>query len=85
MYIRVCVARGAQVVESWVELPAGASVAQAIQASGLAPQAWPGAVGVHGEVAGPGRVLQAGDRVELYQPLAVDPRTRRRERARRRG
>lgn len=74
-----------------VEVAAGATVADAVAASGLAevcpgidPAAGP--FGVFGERCGPERVLEAGDRVEIYRPLAMDPREARRRRARaRRG
>jgi len=42
----------------------------------------PGQVGVFGEVVAPGHLLEAGDRVELYRPLAQDPKEARRARAR---
>jgi putative ubiquitin-RnfH superfamily antitoxin RatB of RatAB toxin-antitoxin module len=41
-----------------------------------------GAVGVFGRVAAPGQSLEQGDRVEIYRPLAADPKTARRARAR---
>lgn len=74
-----------------VDLEPGATVTDAVAASGLA-EAFPeidvhaGPFGVFGERCAPGRVLEAGDRVEIYRPLAVDPRAARRLRARgRRG
>ena len=39
------------------------------------------AVGVFGRVAGMDHVLEAGDRVEIYRPLAADPKVSRRQRA----
>ena len=38
------------------------------------------AVGVWGETANRERLLQAGDRVELYRPLSADPKLARRTR-----
>lgn len=74
-----------------VDIDPGATVADAVAASGLA-DAFPeidaaaGPFGVFGEHCSPGRVLEAGDRVEIYRPLAVSPREARRLRARaRRG
>jgi uncharacterized protein len=71
-----------------VELPAGASIAQALAAArdlaGASAAALPwdsGAVGIFGE---PRRRTDSccdGDRIELYRPLQRDPRVRRRERA----
>ena len=65
-------------------MPPGASALEAAQASGLVPPGWAGALGVYGVRVEPGQVLADGDRVELYQPLGTDPRTRRRNRAARR-
>ena len=38
------------------------------------------AVGVFGRIAGPGHTLNEGDRVEIYRPLAADPKSARRDR-----
>lgn len=43
------------------------------------------AVGIFGRVATPGQVLADGDRVEVYRPLAADPKSARRARAREAG
>lgn len=72
---------------SWsvhLQLPEGATVADALaQAQQLSPEAidWNGAVGVHGEACSGERRLEPGDRVEIYRPLAVDPKESRRRRA----
>lgn len=75
------------VQECMVTLPEGATVADALAAScleGLAP--WPGAVcGIWGRVVEQDCVLRAGDRVEMYRPLTVDPKTARRQRFARQG
>lgn len=69
-----------------VELPPGATVMAAIRASGilrrhpeidLARQK----IGVFGKPAHAGTALRAGDRVEIYRALRVDPRAARRARA----
>jgi len=72
-----------------VELPAGSTVGDAIAASGLASRqpgfdAARGAVGRFGVLSGRDDVLHDGDRVELYRPLAEDPKEARRRRAARR-
>jgi len=74
-----------------LQLPAGATVADALAASGFA-DAFPGidpareGVGVYGARCGPEQALHDGDRVEIYRPLAFDPmESRRRRAAHRRG
>ena len=64
-----------------LELPAGACVRDALKASGLEGDA----VGVFGKRVAPTTLLADGDRVEIYRPLSVDPKERRRERARKRA
>lgn len=73
-----------------VELDGGATVADAVRASGLAerfPEIDPdhGPFGIFSQSCDPNRLLRAGDRVEIYRALQVDPKTARRRRARRRG
>ena len=70
------------------ELPAGATVADAIRVSGLAEAAGID-VDAHDTGIWSRRVprdhrLRDGDRVELYRPLQVDPKEARRARAARR-
>ena len=64
-----------------VELDPPATVGDAVAASGWANEEF-AAIAVFGEVVAPGRVLQAGERVDLLPPLPVDPMAARRERAR---
>jgi putative ubiquitin-RnfH superfamily antitoxin RatB of RatAB toxin-antitoxin module len=80
-----------RVVHQWVvALPAGATVLQALQASGLRA-AFPDAdlrsavVGVWGRKARLEQALRERDRVEIYRPLKVDPKLARRERFRKQG
>ena len=70
---------GAQVVS--VELPAGATVRDALAAAGL--QFDLKNVGIFGKRATLDQPLSPGDRVEIYRPLALDPKEARRRRARR--
>jgi putative ubiquitin-RnfH superfamily antitoxin RatB of RatAB toxin-antitoxin module len=69
-----------------VELPAGGTVAQALAASGIAHR-HPGIdlsrLGIFGRRADAQAPLAEGDRVEIYRPLALDPKESRRQRARR--
>lgn len=69
----------AQVQERSVLLPVGAQVHDALRACGLESDTQ-AACGVWGRVQSLGHGLQPGDRVELYQPLKVDPKVARRER-----
>ncbi len=71
-----------------VELPLAASIDDALAAArGMAPQVdarWDDAeVGIFGEPCSRARIPEDGDRIEIYRPLAQDPRQARRERARR--
>jgi uncharacterized protein len=69
---------------SVLTLPAGATVADALGASGL--QQRHGAlldglrVGVWNKVVAADAALRDGDRVEVYRPLQVDPKEARRQR-----
>ncbi|HSG59531.1 MAG TPA: RnfH family protein [Woeseiaceae bacterium] len=67
-----------------LELGEAATVAEAIERSGLGQQfpdeaidALP--VGIWGHVTTPDHVLADGDRVEVYRPLEMDPREARRQ------
>jgi uncharacterized protein len=82
---------------SWnLELPAQASVAEALDAARQQAMAdpdgarcveevpWESApVGIFGELVDRAYVAEEGDRIEIYRPLQHDPRLMRRERARR--
>ncbi len=71
-----------------VELPAGASIADALAAArtqlpaALAAQVpWDSApVGIFGQLRSRSQTCLDGDRIEIYRPLVADPRERRRER-----
>jgi uncharacterized protein len=88
--LRVTVAyspRAGVVDEVQLDLPAGASVRDALVASGLAARhpavdfaalRW----GVWGKLREPGDALRDQDRVEIYRPLSVDPKEARRLRYR---
>jgi putative ubiquitin-RnfH superfamily antitoxin RatB of RatAB toxin-antitoxin module len=72
-----------------VRLAAGATVGDAIAASGLLeefPELREGCagVGVFAEAVTPDHPLAEGDRVEIYRPLQADPKETRRRRAARR-
>jgi uncharacterized protein len=80
-----------RVVHEWaLSLPPGATVLQALEASGLKvafPQAdlTQAVVGVWGRRARLEQQLRDRDRVEIYRELKVDPKLARRERFRKQG
>ena len=65
----------------WLDLPAGATVGDALAASGFADTGHP-AVAIHGVNATRETALNENDRVEVLRPLLVDPKEARRGRAR---
>jgi uncharacterized protein len=78
-------------VREWqVVLPAGATVFQALEASGLR-ESYPeadlrgAAVGIWGRKVRLDQSVRDHDRVEIYRPLKVDPKVARRERFRKQG
>jgi uncharacterized protein len=79
-----------KVQEIALELPDGATLSQALQASGISSQ-FPdldlqhALAGVWGRKAGLEQVLRDQDRVELYRPLKVNPKVARRERFAKQG
>ena len=60
-----------------VNLPTGATVRDALAASGFEGRA----VGIFGKRVDLDHRLADGDRVEIYRPLAMDPKEARRQRA----
>lgn len=69
-----------------VEVPAGCTVAQAIDLSGIREQfaelrIESDAVGIFSRKVPLDHALQEGDRVEIYRPLVADPKETRRKRA----
>jgi len=69
-----------------LKLPAGSSVQQAIDASGLLAR-YPEIdlaktkIGIYGKLAKLDSVLREKDRVEIYRPLIADPKEVRKQRA----
>ncbi|HYS65755.1 MAG TPA: RnfH family protein [Paraburkholderia sp.] len=83
--IEVCYALGNEQTLIAVELPQGATLRQAIDASGILrryPQIDLGTqkVGVFGKLKPLDTVLADHDRVEIYRPLRVDPKVSRQRR-----
>lgn len=73
-----------------LKIPSGATVREAIKASGLQAR-FPelslesGSVGVWGRKVPLDQALQDRDRVEIWRPLTVDPKVARRERFNKQG
>ncbi|MEM5456406.1 MULTISPECIES: RnfH family protein [Paraburkholderia] len=83
--IEVCYASAGEQALIGVELPAGATLQQALDASGILrrfPQIDLGTqkVGVFGKLKPLDTVLADHDRVEIYRPLLVDPKVSRQRR-----
>ena len=71
---------------SELEMPAGATVADLLlRIAAIEPfcglDLAVAALGIYGERVTPARVLEPQDRLEIYRPLNVDPKTARRQRA----
>lgn len=69
-----------------VEVPAGSTVMQALEASGIltrlpAAVMQPPRLGIFARRVEPDRVLRDGERIEIYRPLTLDPMAARRRRA----
>jgi uncharacterized protein len=70
-----------------LSLPPGARVADALQLAARDAE-WASivlgaaALGIHGQLVQRDQALNDGDRIEIYRPLAEDPKTARRKRAR---
>ncbi len=82
--------RAGEVEEVELDLPAGATLIEAIRASGLIER-YPeldlaaARIGVWGRVQPPSHPLRERDRVEIYRALQVDPKEARRLRYRKSG
>ena len=79
-----------EVLEWALDMPAGATVLDALKASRFGVefpdlQLSAQTIGVWGHKAQPDDLLKDGDRVEVYRPLRVDPKVARRERFRNQG
>jgi len=84
--VEVAFARGDEQSILQVEGGEGLTARAAIERSGIL-QRFPeidlkvNKIGVFGKVAGLDRILDPGDRVEIYRPLVADPKEARRKRA----
>lgn len=84
--VEVCYALPAKQELVGVKLPEGATLAQALEASGLL-QKYPeidlkkNKFGIYAKLSKPETVLRDRDRVEIYRPLIADPKEVRKQRA----
>lgn len=85
--VSVVYAEPEHVFTAEVSLPQGATVAEAIEGSGIRGAGLDAPIrgdrlGIFGRKASFDTVLHEGDRVEIYRPLRIDPKEARRRRAR---
>lgn len=79
MRVEIAWPKGADYRVAQVQLPAGATVRDAVAACPIVPGE--ASFGVFGRPVQADTPLSDGDRVEIYLPLRVDPKTARRRRA----
>jgi putative ubiquitin-RnfH superfamily antitoxin RatB of RatAB toxin-antitoxin module len=71
-----------------VEFVAGMTVAEVLKQSGLLqshPELSDMPVGIFSGIVQPDTLVKAGDRIEIYRPLTLDPMEKRRQRAKTQG
>lgn len=74
-----------QAIQLTLTLQVGSTVAAALEHSGLLqshPEIKDRPVGIFGTVVPLNTLLKTGDRIEIYRPLLIDPKEKRRQRAR---
>ena len=85
LQVEVAYAEPARAVVKTYVLDPGSSVADALSLAAMDPD-FTGVdlanapIGIFGKPARPEQALQSGDRIEIYRPLAADPKTARRDR-----
>ena len=80
----VYVAKDRTTVQIKMNIKQGSTVAEAIMESGIYkshPEARDLPVGIYAKQVSLETVLKDGDRIEIYRPLALDPKEKRRQRA----
>lgn len=82
MRIEVVLALPRRAQHVTVDLPSGATVRDALASSGLQIDVESHSFGIFGKRVTLEQPLAEGDRVEIYRPLAMDPKEARRLRAR---
>ncbi len=80
MQVGVAYADAQQQIWLNLEVPEGSTVQYAIERSGILERC-PGLnlkknkIGIYGKIAKSSALLSEGDRVEIYRPITVDPKT----------
>ncbi|MGB5065097.1 MAG: RnfH family protein [Candidatus Competibacter sp.] len=80
MQVSVAYAESGHQIWLSLDMPEGSTVQQAIELSGVLTR-YPhlnlkkNKIGIFGKLAKPTAPLEAGDRVEIYRPITVDPKT----------
>ena len=86
LQIEIAYAEPQRAIVKTLHLPPGSRVADALRLAALDPD-FTGidlansAIGIFGRLIRPDQALKEGDRIELYRPLAADPKIARRARA----
>lgn len=73
-----------EILQFNLSLPAGSTVEDVIKASGIYesnPETQQFAVGLFSKRCSKDKEVKTGDRIEIYRPLQIDPKEKRRERA----
>ncbi len=86
IHVEIAYAKPARQELIELKLPAGSTVQQAVEASGLLQRCTEidlasTKVGIYGKLAKLDTVLREKDRVEIYRPLIADPKAVRKQRA----
>ena len=80
----VYIPAGQAAIHLYLTLEIGATVMDALHQSGLmqrCPEVKDFSVGIFAKPVSPSTVVKSGDRIEIYRPLIVDPKEKRRQRA----
>jgi uncharacterized protein len=86
LQIEIAYAESQRVIVKVLTLPPGSRVADALRVAALDPDfigvdLANSPLGIFGRITRTDHALQQGDRIEIYRPLAADPKAARRERA----
>lgn len=82
----IYVALDKTIVQKALSLRPGATVSDALHTSGIYttnPETREMSIGIYAKSVSLNQVLKEGDRIEIYRPLVLDPKEKRRQRAKR--